>query len=214
MDKKHYSTYIFDLDGPLLDTLGDLAASTHFALRPMCMPERSVDEVRRFVGNGVERLIRRALPDGSAEDVVSQTLAVFKAHYLEHGLDTTAPYEGVTEMLRQLKGRGCRIAVVSNKFDDATRALCRHFFPDTVSVAVGEREGIARKPSPDTVMEALRQLGVSAEGAVYVGDSEVDILTADNCRMPCISVLWGFRDRALLEAHGGVEFVSIPSELY
>lgn len=210
---KQYSTYIFDLDGTLLDTLGDLAQSTNHALREMGMPERSLVEIRQFVGNGVRKLIERAVPEGTPYDVTEQTLAVFKMHYIDHGLDTTKPYEGIPEMLAELKGRGKNIAVVSNKFYDATQQLCRHFFPDTVSVAIGEREGINKKPAPDTVLEALRQLGVTADGAVYIGDSDVDIKTAENCGMPCISVLWGFRDKDFLIEHGGKTFVETPQEI-
>lgn len=210
---KQYSTYIFDLDGTLLDTLGDLAQSTNHALRVMGMPERSLAEVRQFVGNGVRKLIERAVPEGTSSEVTEETLAVFKAHYIDHGLDTTKPYEGVREMLEELKREGKNIAVVSNKFYDATQQLCRHFFPETVSVAIGEREGISKKPAPDTVLEALRQLGVAAEGAVYIGDSDVDIKTAENCGMPCISVLWGFRDKDFLIEHGGKIFVDNPREI-
>lgn len=210
---KQYSTYIFDLDGTLLDTLGDLAQSTNHALREMGMPERSLAEIRQFVGNGVRKLIERAVPEGTPYDVTEQTLAVFKMHYIDHGLDTTKPYEGIPEMLAELKDRGKNIAVVSNKFYDATQQLCRHFFPDTVSVAIGEREGINKKPAPDTVLEALRQLGVTADGAVYIGDSDVDIKTAENCGMPCISVLWGFRDKDFLIEHGGKTFVETPQEI-
>lgn len=210
---KQYSTYIFDLDGTLLNTLGDLAASCNFALREMKMPERTTDEIRRFVGNGVKKLIERAVPKGTPSETVEQTLAIFRAHYLEHGLDTTKPYEGIDEMLAELKRRGKNIAVVSNKFYDATRQLCRHFFPDTVAVAIGEREGISKKPAPDTVIAALEELGVSTEGAVYVGDSEVDVQTAQNCGIPCISVLWGFRDKDFLSENGATTFVLRPEEI-
>jgi phosphoglycolate phosphatase len=134
---------------------------------------------------------------------------------MEHSLDTTRPYEGIPEMLQELKRRGKHTAVVSNKFDAATKELCRHFSPDTIDVAVGEHEaeGIRKKPAPDTVLQALSQLGVGQEGAVYVGDSDVDIQTARNSGLPCISVLWGFRDREFLLAHGAETFVSQPSEL-
>ena len=134
---------------------------------------------------------------------------------MAHSLDTTRPYEGIPETLAALKARGCRLAVVSNKFYAATGELCRHFFPDTIEVAIGEHEaeGIRKKPAPDTVIEALRQLGVGKEGAVYVGDSDVDIMTARNSGLPCISVLWGFRDRDFLIQHGAETFISAPSEL-
>ena len=210
-----YQTYIFDLDGTLLDTLGDLAASVNYAMRTHGMPEHSVDEVCRFVGNGVRRLMERAVPGGAAHPAFEAAFATFRRHYMEHSLDTTRPYEGIPEMLQELKRRGRHTAVVSNKFDAATKELCRHFFPDTIDVAVGEHEaeGIRKKPAPDTVLQALSQLGVGQEGAVYVGDSNVDIQTARNSGLPCISGLWGFRDREFLLAHGAETFVSQPSEL-
>lgn len=210
-----YQTYIFDLDGTLLDTLGDLAASVNYAMRTHGMPEHSVDEVCRFVGNGVRRLMERAVPGGAAHPAFEAAFATFRRHYMEHSLDTTRPYKGIPEMLQELKRRGKHTAVVSNKFDAATKELCRHFFPDTIEVAVGEHEaeGIRKKPAPDTVLQALSQLGVGQEGAVYVGDSDVDIQTARNSGLPCISVLWGFRDREFLLAHGAETFVSQPLEL-
>ena len=234
-----YSTYIFDLDGTLLDTLGDLAASTNYALRTHGMPEHSIDDVRRFVGNGVRRLMERAIPDGEANPLFEETFATFRQHYMEHSLDTTKPYEGIPETLAALKSRGCRLAVVSNKMMAATQELIRHFFPDTIEVAIGEHEaeGIRKKPAPDTVFAALEALGVlgnprsflgdprsilgdprsilgsPSPSAVYVGDSDVDIQTAANAGLPCISVLWGFRDRDFLIQHGAKTLISTPREL-
>lgn len=210
---RQYDTYIFDLDGTLLSTLDDLAASTNYALRRHGMPEHTLDEVRWMVGNGVRLLIERATPDGASNPQFDSVFATFRSHYVEHSLDTTRPYPGIMEMLTELKRRGRRIAVVSNKFYAATQELCRHFFGDTVEVAIGERESIRRKPAPDTVIEALRQLGVGPEGAVYVGDSEVDVATARNSGLPCISVLWGFRDRDFLTEHGATTFVTSPEEI-
>ena len=199
-----YSAYIFDLDGTLLDTLGDLAASVNYALRTHGMTGHTIDDVRRFVGNGVRKLMERAIPDGASNP-----------DYMAHSLDTTKPYDGIPETLEALKAKGCHLAVVSNKMMAATQELCRHFFPDTIEVAIGENEaeGIRKKPAPDTVIAALRQLGVGQEGAVYVGDSDVDIETARNSGLPCISVLWGFRDRDFLLQHGAKMFISNPSEL-
>ena len=210
-----YKTYIFDLDGTLLDTLGDLAASVNYALRMHDMPEHSVDDVRRFVGNGVRLLMERAVPDGVQNPRFDETFATFRNYYMQHSLDTTQPYAGIPETLAALRSQGCRIAVVSNKMMAATQELCHHFFPDTVEVAIGEHEaeGICKKPAPDTVYAALRELGVGKEGAVYVGDSDVDIQTAHNAGLPCISVLWGFRDRDFLMQHGAETFVSAPREL-
>ena len=210
-----YKTYIFDLDGTLLDTLGDLAASVNYALRTHGLPEHSIDDVRRFVGNGVRRLMERAVPDGADNPLFEEAFATFRRYYMEHSLDTTRPYEGIPEALAALKARGCHLAVVSNKMMAATQALCSHFFPDTIEVAIGEHEaeGIRKKPAPDTVIAALKALGVGKEDAVYVGDSDVDIQTACNSGIPCISVLWGFRDRDFLKQHGAETFISTPSEL-
>ena len=209
-----YNTFIFDLDGTLLNTLDDLAASVNYALRTHGMPERTLDEVRSFVGNGVRLLMERAIPEGSANPRFEETFATFRAYYMEHSLDTTRPYEGIPEMIHALKKRGCRLAVVSNKFYAATQELIRHFFPE-ITVAIGEHEaeGIRKKPAPDTVFEALRQLGVGKEKAVYVGDSDVDLQTAHNSGLPCISVLWGFRNRDFLLAHGATTFISRPEKL-
>lgn len=208
-----YKTFIFDLDGTLLNTLDDLAASTNYALRQFEMKEHPVESIRQFVGNGVGKLIERAIPDGKDNPLYDDVLDTFRKHYMNHSLDTTRPYDGVDKMLRDLKQSGCRIAVVSNKFLAATQELCQHFFPDTVEVAIGEHENIRRKPAPDTVREALQRLGEGSEDAVYVGDSEVDIATAKNSGLPCISVLWGFRDRDFLLSHGATTFVTTPSDI-
>ena len=205
--------FIFDLDGTLLNTINDLAASTNYALRSAGMPEHSVDDVRRFVGNGVKKLMERAIPDGLNNPDFDETYATFRKHYLEHSLDTTKPYDGIPEVLAELKRRGKKLAIVSNKFYAATQELARHFFPDTIEVAIGERENIRKKPAPDTVLEAMRQLGVGKEGTVYVGDSDVDIDTAHNVGVPCISVLWGFRDREFLLAHGATTLIERPEQL-
>ena len=210
-----FSTYIFDLDGTLLDTLGDLAASVNYALRTHGMPEHSLDDVRRFVGNGVRKLMERAIPDGVGNSRFDETFATFRQYYMAHSLDTTRPYEGIPATLAALKARGCHLAVVSNKMMAATQELCHHFFSDTIEVAIGEDEaaGIRRKPAPDTVFAALKALGVGKEDTVYVGDSDVDIQTARNAGLPCISVLWGFRDRDFLLQNGAETFISTPSEL-
>ena len=210
-----FSIYIFDLDGTLLDTLGDLAAAVNYALRTHGMPEHSIDDVRRFVGNGVRKLMERAIPGGEANPDFEAAFATFRQYYMDHSLDTTRPYSGIPEALEALKAKGCRLAVVSNKMMAATQELCRYFFPDTIEVAIGENEaaGIRKKPAPDTVFAALNALGVGQEGAVYVGDSDVDIETARNAGLPCISVLWGFRDRDFLINHGAKTFISAPHEL-
>lgn len=210
---KTFDTYIFDLDGTLIDSLDDLADSTNHALRTNRMPEHSRDDIRRFVGNGVRKLIERAVPDGLDNPLYDKVFDDFRSHYLLHAYDKTRPYPGVPDMLATLKARGKKLAVVSNKLQAGVEAICRRFFSDTVSVAIGEREGIRRKPAPDTVLEAMRILDADAETTVYVGDSDVDIATARNCNLACISVLWGFRDRQFLIDHGATTLISDTSEL-
>ena len=212
---KDYNTYIFDLDGTLLNTLQDLTNSVNYALRQCDMPMRTIDEVRQFVGNGVRLLMTRAVPDGDNNPRFIEAFNTFCQHYMEHSLDTTCPYPGIIDMLKMLKSHGKHIAVVSNKFDTATKELIRHFFGDLISVAIGENEaaGVYKKPAPDTVIEAMIQLGVTKENAVYVGDSDVDLQTARNSGLPCISVLWGFRDREFLLKHGATNFAVKPEDI-
>lgn len=207
-----FNVYVFDLDGTLLDTLQDLANSVNYALRQHGMPEHSIDDIRRFVGNGVRLLMERAVPDGARNPQFEAAFATFRQYYMQHSLDTTRPYDGIPELIHELKARGCQMAVVSNKMMAATQELVHHFFPD-IPVAIGEHEaaGIRKKPAPDTVFEALRQL--ECGNAVYVGDSDVDIETARNSGLPCISVLWGFRSRDFLLAHGATTFAEHPLDV-
>ena len=206
-------TAIFDLDGTLLDTLEDLYLAVNAALARHSLPGRSRDKVRMFVGNGVEMLVRRAVPAGTDEETTLATLSDFKEIYAATCEDHTGPYDGILPMLTALREKGVRVAVVSNKFDAATKRLCAKYFGDLVEVAIGERQSVHKKPAPDTVLEALRELGVTAAGAVYIGDSDVDIETAVNCGMPCISVTWGLRDEVFLAEHGASTLVHTPSEL-
>jgi phosphoglycolate phosphatase len=208
-----YRTAVFDLDGTLLDTLEDLYRATNAALEGHSLPRRSRDEVRMFVGNGVEMLIRRAVPAGCDEETTLAVLADFKAIYAAICEDHTRPYDGILAVLSALRDQGVRVAVVSNKFDAATKRLCEEYFGDLVEVAIGEKAGVRKKPAPDTVYEALRELGGSAQGAVYIGDSDVDIKTAGNCGMPCISVTWGLRDKEFLVENGATTLVRTPEEL-
>ena len=218
-----YKTYIFDLDGTLLDTLQDLADSVNYALKEHGMPTHSKDAIRGFVGNGVRLLMERAVPNGAENSMFETVFDSFRQYYMQHSLDTTRPYDGIPEVIRELKARGCQLAVVSNKMMAATQELIAHFFPE-IDVAIGEHEaaGIRKKPAPDTVFEALRQLGVSgktadnttaSQEAVYVGDSDVDLATARNSGLPCISVLWGFRDKDFLLAHGATTFAEKPQDI-
>ena len=208
-----YQTAVFDLDGTLLDTLEDLYRAVNAALDRHSLPRRTRNEVRLFVGNGVELLIRRAVPAGCDEEIILSTLADFKATYAAICKDNTKPYDGILPMLTALRDKGIRVAVVSNKFDAATKALCAEYFGDLVEVAIGERAGVRKKPAPDTVLEALKELGVTTEGAVYVGDSDVDIRTAENCGMDCLSVTWGLRDEDFLLENGAKTLVHAPSDL-
>ena len=208
-----YSTVIFDLDGTLLDTLQDLADSTNYALALHKLPARSLEEVRRFVGNGVGLLIHRAVPQGTPEEVEARCLADFRAHYLLNMEHRTAPYPGVLDLLDGLNKAGVKLAVVSNKFDGAVKGLCQTYLGDRVKVAIGESQGVARKPAPDTVFRALKELGTDAQSAVYVGDSEVDIQTARNSGLPCLSVSWGFRDEQFLKEQGAQQICSSPAAL-
>ena len=197
---------LFDLDGTLLDTLDDLAASVNAALAAFSLPMRTREEVRRFVGNGAERLIRLALPGEETDPPAEEVLRVFRSHYNAHCLDRTRPYDGILEALRQLH---MPAAIVSNKPDSAVKPLCARFFPGVP--AFGETADCPRKHAPDMLFRGLEALG--ADRCVYVGDSEVDILTARNAGMPCLSVLWGFRDKETLEAAGGTVFCRTPEEL-
>lgn len=204
---------VFDLDGTLLDTLTDLAASTNYALRSCGMPEHSIDDVRRFVGNGVRMLMTRAVPDGESNPRFDEAFSVFRQHYMQHCLDTTCPYPGIMDALARLKEKGMMLAIVSNKMQAATEELRQHFFSQYIDVAIGESAAIRKKPASDTVNEALRLLGISHDEAIYVGDSDVDIDTARAAMMPCASVLWGFRDRQFLLNHGATRLLSSPEEL-
>ncbi len=215
-------TVIFDLDGTLLDTLDDLTDAVNHALAAKGFPPRTREEVRRFVGNGVAALIRRALPAGTDDRTVADTLANFKTYYAAHCRVKTAPYPGVPELLEHLKEQGYRIAVSSNKFDAAVQELCEHYFGGRVDVAVGENEaaGVRRKPEPDTICEALRRLGATEAtmadalaSTIYIGDSETDLATAKNASLPAISVTWGFRDEPELLTAGATRIAHTTREL-
>ncbi len=208
-----YETAVFDLDGTLLDTLEDLYLAVNAALERHSLPLRTRDEVRMFVGNGVELLIRRAVPHGTDGETTLAVLSDFKTTYAAICEDHTKPYDGILDLLQVLRERGIRVAVVSNKFDAATKKLCEKYFGELVEVAVGERAGVKKKPAPDTVFEALKELGVTAEGAVYIGDSDVDIETAKNCGMDCVSVTWGLRDEGFLLENGAATLVRRTSDL-
>lgn len=206
---------IFDLDGTLLNTLDDLCDSTNYALKQFGYPERTLDEVRHFVGNGVKKLIERAIPDGINNPDFEECLRVFKEHYAANMYNKTAPYNGVPEMLKELRLKGIHTAVVSNKFDAAVKELCKKFFGDFVQVAIGENEekGVRKKPAPDSVFRAMEELKVSIENVIYAGDSETDVQTAKNAEIDCIGCAWGFRSKDILKHEGAKYIIDSPQEI-
>lgn len=205
-------TIVFDLDGTLLNTLDDLMDSVNFALAHYGYAPRSYDEVRRFVGNGVRKLVERALPEGH-KDRADEALQVFSAHYDQNKNNKTAPYDGIVDMLQAVKAAGFKTAIVSNKYERAVIELSQTVFGGYIDVSVGERTGVAPKPAPDGVFTALETLHTDPRDAVYVGDSDVDVATARNAGLKMIGVTWGFRDRALLESLGADRIVERPADI-
>ena len=210
MTKKHYNTVVFDLDGTLLNTLTDLHASVNVALAQHGMPPRSVDEVRTFLGNGYLYLISHCAPGNTPEEKVKEVLKTFEDYYYSHSMDTTRPYEGIPEVVNSLSQNGYKLAIVSNKGMAAVKELAAHFFKDVIPVAIGESEEVRRKPAPDAALEAVRLLKAEKETSLYVGDSEVDIATAKNAGMDCLSVSWGFRTKEYLNSCGAKVIVDEP----
>lgn len=204
---------IFDLDGTLLNTLGDLRGAANYALSVRNLPPRSLDEIRRFVGNGVRMLMRRCLPEGSSEQEIDAALADFKRYYAEHLYDTTVPYDGIPELLNDLCKRGIKIGVLSNKLDSATQQLIHHFFNGKVDVVFGEHTGIPRKPDPTSCRMVMEQLGVKLEDVLYVGDSGVDMNTARNAGLTAVGVTWGFRSREDLIQNGANMLADWPGQI-
>lgn len=210
---KNYDTVIFDLDGTLLNTLEDLTDSVNYAMDKYGFHTRTIDEVRRFVGNGLKKLMERALPSYVTDEQFQAVFTDFCAHYGENCAKKTCPYAGIPELLDQLNAQGMKLAIVSNKGDFAVQQLRDLYFKGKIGVAIGEKTGIRRKPAPDTAFEAMKRLGSDSAHSVYVGDSDVDIETAKNAGLSCISVTWGFRDRAFLEAHGAKYFADTPKDI-
>ena len=210
-----YRLAIFDLDGTVLDTLDDLADSVNAVLAANGYPTHTKQTVCSFVGNGIKKLIERAVPNGIAVAEVARVLSAFEAYYALHCADKTAPYEGISEMLASLRAAGVKTAVLSNKADFATQALCRDYFPGMFDVVAGEREkeGIPKKPAPDALFAIMKQCGATAADTVYIGDSDVDILTAANAGVDAILVSWGFRDEAFLRERGAKTVVHTAKEL-
>ena len=208
-----YKLAVFDMDGTILNTLEDLADSTNYALKANGLPERTIDEVRRFVGNGIRLLIERAVPADSEPELVDEVFETFKKYYKTHCAVKTRPYDGIKEVLVSLRKAGCLTAVVSNKADFAVQDLCKDYFDGHFDFAVGEREGIKKKPAPDSVYEVLTKLKTKKEDAVYIGDSDVDFATSVNAGMDVIMVGWGFRDEEFLREKGAKRIIKQPSEI-
>jgi len=212
-EHRKITTIVFDMDGTVLNTLEDLTTSVNYVMERFGMPTHSLEDYRQLFGNGIRYAIEGAVPEGTPSSVVDEMLPIFKEHYDAHCLDKTAPYDGILDLMRELKNRGYKMAIVSNKIDSAVKELNERFFSEAVSVAIGEKPGINRKPAPDTVFAALGDLGSTVDEAVYVGDSEVDFATAKKAGLPCISVLWGFRTREFLESIGATCFAERPEDV-
>jgi phosphoglycolate phosphatase len=211
--KKNINTIIFDLDGTLLNTLDDLHACFNYAIKSFGYPERTLDEIRSFVGNGMKTALKRALPDSVCDEELNKIVNFFRPYYKENMLKLTKPYDGVVELLKTLKEKGYKIAVVSNKYDEEVKNLCKNFFGEYIDIAIGESDDVRKKPEIDGVLKALKELNSTLEESIFIGDSDVDILTARNANIPCISVLWGFRDKAFLENKGGKFFAKTTKDI-
>lgn len=207
------NTIIFDLDGTLLNTLEDLTDAVNHALCVFGYNVRTIDEIRSFVGNGVRKLCIRALPDGESNPDFEPFFAEFKRYYGVHCNDKTAPYAGIIDLMKELKSKGYKMAIVSNKLHSATSDLNEMYFKDYTNAVCGDQEGLERKPAPDSCNKVLKEMGVNKENAIYIGDSEVDLQTARNAGMKCISCLWGFRDKEFLIKNGAEIFADTPSDI-
>lgn len=204
---------IWDLDGTLLNTLDDLAASTNEALARSGLPVHAKADIARFVGHGMRRLIMRAVPDGEENPKFETVYQTFLSHYAAHSSDLTRPYEGILDVLDALSARGVRHAIASNKMESAVQELSSKYFGTRMQAAIGDAPGRSRKPAPDCVLEAMRVMDAGAQETVYVGDSEVDVQTARNAGIPCVSVTWGFRPESLIREAGAEHIAHTPQEL-
>ena len=210
---KKYDTVIFDLDGTLLNTLEDLADAVNFVMRANEYPERTIEEVRCFVGNGIRRLMELAVPEGVSGEIFENVFEQFKSYYTDHCQIKTRAYDGIMELLEKLYTDGVSMAIVSNKNHAAVCELNEIYFKKYIEVAIGQKDGIRKKPAPDTVLQALKELGKEKESAIYVGDSEVDFLTAQNTGMDCVLVTWGFRTTEELGVYEPTAFIDKPEQL-
>ena len=209
-----YRLAVFDMDGTILNTLGDISASVNFALRAEHMPERTMAEIRSFAGNGVRRLIELSVPSEASQEACERVYNAFAEHYRLHCADATAPYSGIVDLLSRLRAKGMHTAVVSNKPDDAVKALCARYFNGLFDEAVGVCAGVRPKPCPDAVCGVLDELHIERAEAVYIGDTEVDAATAENAGLDFIAVDWGFRERPLLEKQRAQLIASTAGELF
>ncbi len=201
------------MDGTVLNTLEDLTDAVNHVFSQFDLPPRSIDEYRKFFGNGIGYAMKCAAPEGTPDTLINKMIPVFREYYDMHCLDKTKPYDGILELMKSLKTKGYKMAIVSNKIDSAVKELNDRFFSDYVSVAIGEKAKVRRKPAPDTVIAALKELRSERSEAVYIGDSEVDLKTAQNSGLPCIAVLWGFRDMDHLTENGAVLFAEKPADV-
>jgi 2-phosphoglycolate phosphatase len=204
---------IFDLDGTLLNTLGDLRAATNHALEVRGLPPHSMEEIRQFIGNGIRLLICRAMPEGTPEAEIDAALDDFKAYYAAHIHDRTVPYDGIPQLLTALRKRGIKVAVLSNKIDSASQQLIEYFFPGKTDVVFGEHVGVPRKPDPTSCRMVMQQLGVQPEQVLYVGDSGTDMQTAKNAGLYAVGVTWGFRSKEVLLENGADVLVHRPEQI-
>ncbi len=209
----NYDLVIFDMDGTILDTLEDLKNSTNYALKQSGYPEHPLENIRQFVGNGIQKLIERAVPEGTSEADRQKVYEAFRAHYKVHCADNTKPYDCIPDLIIKLREAGIKTAVVSNKADPAVQDLVIEYFPNMFDVSVGEKPGVAKKPAPDAVDFVLETLSIPRERAIYIGDSDVDIATAENSHMDSIIVTWGFRDLEFLKVHGAKTIVDTTEEI-
>ena len=208
-----YNTVIFDLDGTLLNTLEDLGDSVNFALKSFGYPTRTYEEVKSFVGNGIKDLLTKAVPIGTDEETTLRCLQAFKNHYKTNMQNKTLPYEGIIALLKELNSKGIKLGIVSNKYDFGVKNLNKYYFKDLIPVAIGEREGVRKKPAPDTVLTAMKELNAQKESTLYVGDSGSDMITAQNAGVKSVGVTWGFRDAKSLKESGADFLVDSPAQL-
>ncbi len=208
-----YSAIVFDLDGTLIYTLEDLMNSVNFALEKFSFPKKNIDEIRKFAGNGVKKLVYLSTPEGTGNETNEECLRIFKEHYTKYSRVKTKPYDGIIEMLKSVKAMGVKTAVVTNKMQIAAADIINAFFGSLIDVTIGQIDGVAQKPAPDGVLLAMKKLGALPENTVYIGDSEVDCATAHNAGLPIIGCTWGFRERKVLEENKAEYIIDKPEEI-